>query len=170
MDYSPPSFSVHGILQERILECVDIPFFKGASWPRHWTQVSCIAGRFFAVWATSCTADLKLPNYLFLPFPPGKSKLCLCLQNKFKIYRMFCCFMGFSCSTAGKESLQSGRPGFTPCIGKIPQRRERLPILVFWPAEFCELSPGSRKELDTTEWFSDSLFFTLLFKGLTKVK
>ena len=47
-----------------------IPFFRGASWPRHWTQVFCIAGRFFAVWATSCTADLKLPNYLFPPFSP----------------------------------------------------------------------------------------------------
>ena len=29
MDCSPPGFSVHGILQARILEWVDVPFFKG---------------------------------------------------------------------------------------------------------------------------------------------
>ena len=46
LDGSPPGSSVHGILQARILEWVGIP------WPRDWTQVSPIAGRFFAVWAT----------------------------------------------------------------------------------------------------------------------
>ena len=51
-DRSPPGSSVHGILQARVLECVAIPFSRGSSWPRDWTQVSCIAGRFFTVWAT----------------------------------------------------------------------------------------------------------------------
>ena len=32
MDYSPPSSSVHGILQERILEWVAIPFSRVSSW------------------------------------------------------------------------------------------------------------------------------------------
>ena len=27
-------------------------------------------------------------------------------------------------------------PGFDPWVGKIPWRRERLPIPVFWPGEF----------------------------------
>ena len=31
---------------------VAIPFSKGSSQPRDWTWVSCIAGRFFMVWAT----------------------------------------------------------------------------------------------------------------------
>ena len=47
MDYSLAGFSVHGIFQARILEWVAIPFFRGSSWPRDWTQVSWIAGRFF---------------------------------------------------------------------------------------------------------------------------
>ena len=34
MDCSPPGSSVHGILQARILEWVDIPFSRGSSWPR----------------------------------------------------------------------------------------------------------------------------------------
>ena len=51
-DYRPPGSSVHGILQARILEWVAISFSRGSSQPRDWTQVSRIAGRFFAIWAT----------------------------------------------------------------------------------------------------------------------
>ena len=36
----------------RILEWVAYAFFRGSSWPRNWTRVSCIAGRFFTSWAT----------------------------------------------------------------------------------------------------------------------
>ena len=35
----------------RILEWVAFPFSRGYSWPRNWTRVSCIAGRFFTNWA-----------------------------------------------------------------------------------------------------------------------
>ena len=35
-----------------ILEWVAYPFFRGSSWPRNWTGVPCIAGRFFTSWAT----------------------------------------------------------------------------------------------------------------------
>ena len=53
MDCSPPSSSVHWILQARILEWVAISFSRESSWPRDWTQVSCIAGRRrFTFWAT----------------------------------------------------------------------------------------------------------------------
>ena len=51
MDWSPPDSSVHGILLARILEWAAIPFSRGSSWPRDWTQVSCTAGRFFTSWA-----------------------------------------------------------------------------------------------------------------------
>ena len=52
MDYSLLGFSVHGILQARILEWIAIPFSRGTSQPRDRTLVSCITGRFFTVWAT----------------------------------------------------------------------------------------------------------------------
>ena len=52
VDCSPPDSSVHGILRARIPEWVAIPFSKGSSPPKNWTQVSCIAGRFFTNWAT----------------------------------------------------------------------------------------------------------------------
>jgi len=37
----PPVFSVHGILQARILEWIAIPFSRGSSQPRDRTLVSC---------------------------------------------------------------------------------------------------------------------------------
>jgi len=48
-DYSPPGSSVYGILQERIVEWVAMPFFSGSSQPRDQTQVSCITGGIFTV-------------------------------------------------------------------------------------------------------------------------
>ena len=52
MGYSPPNFSVCGIFQARILEWLAFPFSRRSSWPRDQTQVSCIAGGFFTIWAT----------------------------------------------------------------------------------------------------------------------
>ena len=52
MDCSPPGSSVHGILQARILELVAILFSRESSWCSNQTRISCIAGRFFAAWAT----------------------------------------------------------------------------------------------------------------------
>ena len=49
---NPKDYTVHGILQARILEWVAFPFSRGSSQPRDQTQVSCLAGRFFTSWAT----------------------------------------------------------------------------------------------------------------------
>ena len=54
-----------------------------------------------------------------------------------------------------KNRLQCRRPGFSPWVRKIPWRRERLPIPVFWPGEFHGMySPWGHKESDTTERLS----------------
>ena len=52
--------------------------------------------------------------------------------------------------------LQYWRPGFSPWVGKISWRRERLPTAVFWPGEFhsIQYSPWGCKESDTAEWLS----------------
>ena len=39
-------------LQARILEWVTNAFFRGSFQPMDQTQVSCITGRFFTIWAT----------------------------------------------------------------------------------------------------------------------
>ena len=64
MDCSPPGSSVHGILQARMLEWVAISSSRGSSLPRTLTQFSCIAGKFFTVWATR-EASFVLNNGLF---------------------------------------------------------------------------------------------------------
>ena len=43
----PKNYTVHGILQVRVLEWVPVPFSRGSSWPRNQPRVSCIAGEFF---------------------------------------------------------------------------------------------------------------------------
>ena len=49
---SLPGSSVHGISQARILEWLAISFSRWSSRPKDRTWVSCIAGRFFMIWAT----------------------------------------------------------------------------------------------------------------------
>ena len=49
---NPTDYTVHGILQARILEWGRLSFSKGSSHPRDRTQVSGIAGGFFTSWAT----------------------------------------------------------------------------------------------------------------------
>ena len=49
---NPMDYTVHGILQARILEWVAFPFARGSSQPRDWTQVSHIKGGFFTSRAT----------------------------------------------------------------------------------------------------------------------
>ena len=52
MGCSPPGSSVCGISQVRILEWVAISHSRGSSWPRDWTQVSCIGRKILYHWAT----------------------------------------------------------------------------------------------------------------------
>ena len=51
-DCSLSGFSVHGIFQARILEWLSILLSRTSSWPRDWTPVSRIAGKFFTISAT----------------------------------------------------------------------------------------------------------------------
>ena len=52
MDCNLPGSSVHGILQARILKRGAIVFSRELSQSRDGIWVSCIAGRFFTLWAT----------------------------------------------------------------------------------------------------------------------
>ena len=53
MNCSPPGSSVHGIFQARIPEWEAIPFSRESSRHRDLTWVSCSAGEFFTIWATT---------------------------------------------------------------------------------------------------------------------
>ena len=58
----PVDYTVYGILQARILEWIVIPFSRGSSQPRNWTQVSCIASGVFTTWATRDCSTLCHPQ------------------------------------------------------------------------------------------------------------
>ena len=60
MDYSPPGYQIS---QARMLGWVAIFYSRVSSWPRDWTQVSCIAGRFFTNWATEIFARFRFPCF-----------------------------------------------------------------------------------------------------------
>ena len=47
----PMDYTIHGILQARILEWVTYHFSSGSSQPRNWTRVSWKAGGFYTNWA-----------------------------------------------------------------------------------------------------------------------
>ena len=93
LDCSPLGFSVHGILQPRILEWVVIPSSRGYSQPRDWTHVSCIScigsqGLYHHVtWKTPDKWPLfnkQHPVYevqwveltLYTPYPPFQGTFC----------------------------------------------------------------------------------------------
>ena len=69
MDCNLPGSSIRGILQARILEWVAICFSRGSSPPRDRTQVSCVAGRLFTIWATREGPSKLLVNLLFTRTP-----------------------------------------------------------------------------------------------------
>ena len=70
MDCSLPGSSVLGILQA--LEWVAISFSRGSSWPRNWTQVPCIAGKFFTNWAMR--KALRILKWVAMPSSRGSSQ------------------------------------------------------------------------------------------------
>ena len=96
MDCSPSGSSA------RILEWIAIPFFRGFPQSRPQTRISCIAGRFFTVWATKhewkkSILDHEINNMDISIFPhslalfSGHVKMCVHVSNlhrhKFYIYR-----------------------------------------------------------------------------------
>ena len=67
VDCSPPSSSVHGILQVGILEWVAISFSRCSFWPRDWTQISCIE-------ANALPSELLgKPRWLAVKNPPANA-------------------------------------------------------------------------------------------------
>ena len=75
-------YTIHWILQARILEWVTVPFSRGSSQPRDWTQVSHTDSRLFTSWATGEAQEYwsgwPIPVLADLPDPriePGSPTL-----------------------------------------------------------------------------------------------
>ena len=120
VDCCPPSSSVHGILQARILEWVAISFSKGSSRPRDQTQVSNIAGRRFNLCTTK--KALKYKNTVsggqwFTPSLPHTHHSCqvsLCVPSSGPDP------MGTSPHISGKVSVKVFHTEGKPCPQSSP--------------------------------------------------
>ena len=89
MDCSLPDSSVHSILQARILEWVAIPFSWISSWPRHQTQMFCIAGGFF----TTAPPGFPSLNYNLAPFT-GLAQTCAQpFSTLYSVGTMYACML-----------------------------------------------------------------------------
>ena len=76
---NPMDYTVHGILQARILEWVAFPFSRGSFQARDQIQVSCTAGRFFT------SPNLHYPSHQMSHY----------LYNIFNSLKQSCSFMLF---------------------------------------------------------------------------
>ena len=94
MDCSPPSSSAMGILQARTLDWVAMPSSRGSFQPRDQLQVSCIAGRFFTIWAIR--EALELAPHLRL-HPVTFQWVMILLTNTYQKYDKY--FYGPFCWT-----------------------------------------------------------------------
>ena len=92
MECSPAGSSVHRIFQTRILEWVTVLFSRGSSWPRDRTWVSCIASRFFTIWATR-EAKVNSLNLYFVQKTPISFSLTQWPTGSY----MNCCHPCISC-------------------------------------------------------------------------
>ena len=69
----------------KILEWVAISFSRGYSWPRNWTWVSCIAGRFFTDWAMRKAHLLSPPHSCWQP--------CFWLHGGMRAHSLSCVWL-----------------------------------------------------------------------------
>ena len=142
-DCSPPGFSVHGILQARILEWVAIPFPRGSSLPGNQSQVSLLTGRSFNIWPTRealfqflLVRKSKIEwsmdsNDIWVLIPMFKSHLQI-LDLAYSLFTRFIC----SCllefiSIFGKINERTSQPvspeKWNPCNSSCVNAEYRLP-------------------------------------------
>ena len=108
MDCSLPGFSVHGILQARILEWIALPFSRGTSQPRDRTLV-----------AQGVFSQLEVfPSLNCCLFADSHPALC----NPMGCTRLPCPSLFPRVGTSGKESAcqmqETQRNGFDPWLGR----------------------------------------------------
>ena len=130
---SPPGSSVHGILQARILERVDISFSRGSSQPRDRTRISCIAGRFFT------------------PEPPGKPQLLPLGQEKRE-------GTGWACSESelrSEENLLGCHVTLKRCSEACPRQAKGPGVRTrgsYWPGSLWNLLLESEWQRGPSPW------------------
>ena len=122
---NPPGSFVHGISQAKILEWVAVPSSRGPSRPRDQTQVSCIAGRVFTIWANK--EALSVWIYIKLLSSTVIFSLSIILASTL-VTTFFSCHLA-CCGSAGTESTCNvGDLGSVPGLGRSPGEGKGHPL------------------------------------------
>ena len=123
-----------------ILEGLACPLCSRSSWPRNWTRVSCLAGRFFTNWAIS-EEDREDPSKVCLLKSLPESH-CLCLAQQTFVYQTFVLpSRVLPCSPLKSQTTPLPPFSFVVCWTWFLRWR-------FWP--FWG-SPGGSSSKETTE-------------------
>ena len=182
VDWRLSGSSVHGILQGTILDGVAMCSFRGFSWPRDRTCVSCISciGR----WILYHQCHLESTTDLFkrglncyfktISFHSGNKGTEINLTKYSSVnYNPLIQMPGLPWWLRWwRTCLQGGETWVWSWVGKIPWRREWQPTPVLLPGDtqgqrnLVGHRTWGRKELDMTEWVT--LPF-LLMPGLPQV-
>ena len=134
MDCSLPGSSVHGLLQAKILEWLAIPFSRASFWPRDQTWVSCIAGRFFTVWATR---EAHMYIYVYV-------RVYMYTDTASQPY----IYIASQVALLVKNPHAKARDAGDPWVEKIPWRRAWQSTPVFLPGEFHrQKEPGGLQSM-----------------------
>ena len=72
-----------------ILEWVIYPFSSGSSWPRSWTGVSCIAGRFLTNWATR-ESQFIIKHLLMILYKKEYGRCWFIVRSPVSVILLFC--------------------------------------------------------------------------------
>ena len=137
MNCHPPGCSVHQISQSRILEWVAISSFRGSSWSRDLIEATCLAGRFFTVWATR---EVVYSVYLIFILSSINGHL-----------GCFYGLVGSSGGSDGKKNLawNAGDAGLIPGLGSyLDKGRATHSSILSWRIPWTE-EPGGLQS-DTT--------------------
>ena len=87
MNYRLPGSFDHGIFQTRILEWVAISFSRASFQSKDQTWISCIASRFFTVWATWEAQEVKFQLEVLEIESRTSCMLSACSTTEMSIYR-----------------------------------------------------------------------------------
>ena len=140
----PVDYTIHGILQARILEWATFPCSRGSSRPRDQTQVSRIAGGLFTSWATREAQEYwsawPIPSPGDLPNPGIKPGFLHCRQilyqpllDNWKIEGNACCLFIFPL-----KLVKTSAPKWLTFL-------KRTLMFIQWLAELQFLNVGHRK-------------------------
>ena len=136
------------------------PYFSTLAWKIPWMEEP---GRLQSMGSRRVRHDWGLHFHFSLSCigeGNGNPLQCSCLENPRDGGAWWAVVYGVAQSRTRLKRLSSSvyMPRFDSWVGKIPWRRERLPIPIFWLGEFHGLySPWGSKESDRTERLSLSL-------------